>query len=57
MKGGHIRIDDMPQILEALSKIKNREINEEIYDMIQKLENHEKKVVFEEYNLHNIDIV
>lgn len=41
MKGGHIRIDDMPQILEALSKIKNREINEEIYGMIQKLENHE----------------
>ena len=33
-KGGYVRTDEMPQILEALSKIKNTEIREEIYDML-----------------------
>ena len=35
-KGGYVRTDEMPQILEALSTIKNTEIREEIYGMIKK---------------------
>lgn len=33
-RGGYIRTDEMPQILESLTKIKNTEIREEIYDML-----------------------
>ena len=38
-KGGYVRTDEMPQILEALSKIKNTEIREEILEMIQRYRN------------------
>ena len=38
-KGGYVRTDEMPQILEALSKTKNTEIRKEILEMIQRYRN------------------
>lgn len=42
-KGGYVRTDEMPQILEALSKIKNTEIRKEIVEMLRKVENNKRK--------------
>lgn len=38
-KGGHIRADEMPQILDALSKIRNSEVRKEVAEIIQRVAN------------------
>lgn len=38
-KAGYVRLDEMPQILETLSKIRNSDIRNEIFEMIQRYRN------------------